>query len=299
MDCERPFTLDGKAFGCGQCLPCRINTRRVWTHRIILEASQYADNTFATLTYSDENLPVDNSVSPREVSLFVKRLRKAYPTQIRYFACGEYGDHTMRPHYHIAIFGHANCRRGITRHDRRNTPCCEICESVRRAWGLGGISLGRLEAQSAAYIAAYTTKKMTKHDDPRLEGRLPEFARMSRRPGIGVGFMHDVASALLEHSLDEKMVDVPFTLQHGSTKLPLGRFLRKKLRTFIGRSDMAPQGLGSETEWQARERERMQALREIAFRTSTSFTKAILDDSLGKRIQIEAKHNRFKKRSTL
>lgn len=294
MNCERPLTLGEKAFGCGQCLPCRINTRRVWQHRIMLEASQYADNTFLTVTYSDEHFPPDQSVSPRTTSLFLKRLRKATATSIRYFACGEYGDLTFRPHYHIALFNYPNCRRGSTRHTRNNEPCCDVCTHTQNAWGLGGISHGSLTPQSAAYIAAYTTKKMTKDDDPRLEGRLPEFARMSRRPGIGYGFMHDVASALMEHNLDEKMLDVPLSLSHGTTKLPLGRFLRRKLRTLIGRDEKQPIGLPP-TIFDTQ----LQIMRKTAFDNSSPIKAEILKASLGRRIQIEAKHNRNSKKSTL
>lgn len=252
------------------------------------------DNTFLTLTYADENLPLDNSVSPREISLFVKRLRKKAPTKVRYFACGEYGDITGRPHYHLALFGSENCRRGTTRHTRNNQPCCDVCTATQNAWGLGGISHGTLTQQSAAYIAAYTTKKMTKHDDPRLEGRLPEFARMSRRPGIGVGFMHDVASALMDHNLDEKMLDVPLSLSHGTQKLPLGRFLRRKLRTLIGRDEKQPNNLPP-TDFEIQ----LQTMRETAFNNSSPLKEEILKNSLGKRIQIEAKHNRFKNKGTL
>lgn len=295
MNCERPFShVSGRVFGCGQCLPCRINTRRVWTNRIMLEALENVENTFCTLTYSDEKLPSDNSVSPREIQLFIKRLRFNTGKKIRYFACGEYGDQSNRPHYHIALFGYPNCRRGRTRTLRSNQPCCPVCTEIRNAWGLGNIYLGALEKQSAAYIAAYTTKKMTRHDDPRLEGRFPEFARMSRRPGIGVGFMNDVASALMEHKLDEKMLDVPLTLQHGTTKLPLGRFLRRKLRVLLGRDEKSPSGLPpTDTEIQ------LCALRKIAFDNSTPFKEEILKASEGRRIQIEAKHRRYSKKGIL
>ena len=34
---------------------------------------------------------------------FIKRLRKDY--DIKYFACGEYGDKTLRPHFHAILFG--------------------------------------------------------------------------------------------------------------------------------------------------------------------------------------------------
>jgi len=134
---------------------------------------------------------------------------------------------------------------------------------------------------------------MTDKDDSRLENRKPEFARMSLRPGIGLGMMHEVASVLLEHELDERMIDVPTSLQHGAKKFPLGRYLRRKLRTYIGRSpDCPPEAL-------AAAEETLRPLREAAFTSSTSLKNAVLEDSLGKRRQIESKARIFKKRSVV
>lgn len=256
----------------------------------MLEASQYDDNTFATLTYADNAMPENNSVTPRELSLFIKRLRKNYPVKFRYFGVGEYGDTTERPHYHVALFGVRSCDYGIT---RKRTYCCASCDRVAKAWGKGQILLGTLEAKSAAYIAGYVTKKMTRPDDTRLKGKAPEFARMSLRPGIGLGMMHELASVLMEHKLDERMIDVPLSLQHGMAKWPLGRYLRRKLRTFIGREANAPEAALLE---QTKE---LQDLRKSAFETSTPLKNAVLDASLGRRIQLNNRERLYKKRNSL
>lgn len=255
----------------------------------MLEAALHEDNAFLTLTYDEDHLPLDGSVHPKTFSAFVKRLRKG-GAKFRYFAVGEYGDNTFRPHYHAILFGFPTCRWGITRKSRDD--CCPICVSVRKAWGKGTIELGTVTAQSCAYVAGYLNKKMVRDTDPRLGGRRPEFARMSLRPGIGYQMMHEVASTLMEHGLDERLVDVPILLQHGRTKYPLGRYLRRKLRTFIGRSPDAP------PEALAEYQKEMQPLREAAFLSSTPFKTAILAHSLGKRIQIEAAFNRNRKRNT-
>ena len=62
-------------------------------------------NAYITLTYNDDHLPANGSLQPRDLQLFWKRLRKARTPGIRYYACGEYGDQTARPHYHAIIFG--------------------------------------------------------------------------------------------------------------------------------------------------------------------------------------------------
>lgn len=93
---------------------------------------------------------------------------------------------------------------------------------------------------SANYIAGYVTKKMTSVSDERLQGRRPEFARMSLKPGIGARALEAVALAMMRSKLDQSMVDVPTGLRHGAEVLRLGRYLRRKLREEIGRSPACP-----------------------------------------------------------
>lgn len=239
MKCANPYTnVKGQAFGCGQCLPCRFNRRRIWAHRIMLEASLYEHNAFVTLTYDDAHLPEKESLNPKHLQDWLKRLRKSIePERLRFYGVGEYGDQTQRPHYHVAMFNFQSCVYGQTRSYR--SLCCERCELVRETWGLGKVFLGTLETDSAQYVAGYVTKKMTSKNDERLNGRHPEFARMSNRPGIGHDFMHEVASTLL--GLVQEQPDVPSVLQHGTRKLPLGRYLRMKLRTMVGRDEKTPE----------------------------------------------------------
>lgn len=300
MHCANPYINGREAFGCGQCLPCRINKKRVWTHRIMLESNLHTDNAFVTLTYSDENLPKDGSLVPRDVQTFLKRLRKAVqPARLRFFCVGEYGDRTSRPHYHIALFGYPTCHRGRTDH-RRNS-CCPSCDLLRSQWPHGGIDLGRLEPESAAYVAGYVTKKLTNKDDEYaaniLGERYPEFARMSNRPGIGADFMHEVASTLLEFDTDQ-MEDVPTALSHGKRILPLGTYLRKKLRKAIGRDEKAPISIREKAA------AKLSSLHESAQTASPGFKEVqyknnIVDAGLGKRNSLEAKSRIYKKRSTL
>lgn len=246
MLCKSPYTTPkGEAYGCGQCLPCRINRRRIWAHRIQLEMAQYEENAFVTLTYDPELVPrlsgptteTLETLAPRDLTLWLKRLReKMAPHRFRYFAVGEYGDETFRPHYHAILFGFGPCRYGKTR--KHN--CCSACDVVRDTWGKGIIELRTVDAGGAEYVAGYTTKKMTHADDPRLLGRIPEFARMSRMPGIGVSALWDQADVIMRYGIEKKETDVPFQMRHGKTLKPLGRTLRRKLRTYVGKDENAP-----------------------------------------------------------
>lgn len=295
MRCSNPFTTSsGHAYGCGQCMPCRLNKRREWTHRILLEANLRSDNAFVTLTYDDDHMPKDMSLDPKHVQDWLKRFRKAIePARVRYFIVGEYGDETQRPHYHAALFGFPTCLYGQSRNWLNR--CCSNCELVRETWRFGKVFLGTLEPHSAQYVAGYVTKKMTGKNDERLRGRYPEFARMSLRPGIGADFMHEVASSLLEFNLDTSEVDVPSTLRHGKKELPLGRYLTKKLRTYVGKEENTPEAVTQKLA------EELLPLR-VAAKTdqeAPSLKKQIIKQSAGKVASMEARAKIYKQRKNL
>jgi len=181
MACEKPITafrpatggpirfgkaapLDGRAYitialPCGNCILCREEQARQWAVRIVHEATLHDENCFITLTYADEHLPEYNSLAyTKDVQRFWKRLRH-HIGPLRYYAVGEYGDASLRPHYHACLFGHAFAdeKRRIVRtspHLLWTHPLLEEC------WGLGWVSIGALTAQTARYTASYVTKKL-------------------------------------------------------------------------------------------------------------------------------------------
>jgi len=201
-------------------MPCRINKARKWTARLVLEACVHPQASFITLTYDEENIPDGGTLVPRDLQLWLKRYRLLKP--FRYFAVGEYGDLTWRPHYHVAMFG-------VGRSDALD---------IRRTWGKGLTDTGDLTIQSARYIAGYVTKKLTRSDDPRLSpGIHPEFARMSLRPGIGAPAIHGFAEAFSGKAGQQYIAatgDVPSMFKTGRNSLPLDRYVRDRLRTELG-----------------------------------------------------------------
>lgn len=246
VNCINPYTTAGAAYGCGQCMPCRYNRRRIWATRILVESKQYKDNAFVTCTYAPEHDP--GTLVPGDMQAFIKRLRRRFEHnfdgKFRFFGVGEYGDQNGRPHFHYALFNFPTCAYRRSRYSKRIIDCCVWCDMVRDAWGRGHVYLGEVEGDSAGYISGYVTKKMTAPDDPRLNGRHPEFARMSLKPGIGAHAMFDIADTLLnyQNTLDT-LSDVPGEIMIGRSKRPLGRYLHKKLRTYVGRDEKAPQAV--------------------------------------------------------
>ncbi len=181
---------------CGQCIGCRLERSRQWAVRCMHEASLHHANCFVTLTYSDEALPRFGSLLMDDWQKFFKRLRKRVG-KVRFFGCGEYGEQLGRPHYHACLFGFDfpdkvvwSVRGG---HEVYRSP---LLESV---WTYGQSEIGSMTFESAAYVARYCVKKVTgggarahyecvDPDSGELGSLLPEFATMSRRPGIGAGW---------------------------------------------------------------------------------------------------------------
>lgn len=192
---------------------------------MVLESQLYEDNTFATLSYDDEHLPQDLSVSKREVQLFMKRLRKNNDRDIRYFAVGEYGSQTMRPHYHLVLFNYPNCLRGYSAYHTRDRECCAVCTSLRQVWGRGQVCLTEVSIQSAAYVAGYVVKNWL-HEVPDFEHLTPEFTLKSQ--GLGKDFAWEIASSLM---MNDHPV-VPFAIRHNGTLWPLGRYIREKVAEY-------------------------------------------------------------------
>jgi hypothetical protein len=129
------------------------------------------------------------------VQLFMKRLRKYYTGKsIRFYLCGEYGDKTGRPHYHILLFGHDFADKKLYSENRGNK--LYTSETLESLWPYGHCPIGQVTEQSAAYVARYIMKKINGdmaedhyHAVDSETGEItkikPEFSTMSRRPGIG------------------------------------------------------------------------------------------------------------------
>lgn len=208
-----------------------MDRARDWGVRIAHEVSLHEESSFLTLTYSDEHLPDDYSVSVRAVQLFNKRLRKAIaPSRFRFYACGEYGDLGQRPHYHSIIFGYSFPDKVLWRRTRSGyfTYRSPLLESV---WPFGHAEIGTVTRTSGAYVARYCLKKRNGARAGEYYRRLhpltgevvdvrPEFAVMSSRPGVGFGWIEQWESDCFPSN---------FVVVNGE-KFPVPKYYRKRLR---------------------------------------------------------------------
>lgn len=172
---------------CGGCLGCRRMRASEWARRCTHEAHEFEYNSFVTLTYDEAHVPAE--LVPDHLRLFIKALRrKARSCEdiltdgsgIRFFACGEYGGTTGRPHYHALLFNCAFSDKYKVAKD------LYMSSALASLWKKGEHKIGEVTADSAAYVAKYNCKSGSKEycDEDGVVLRKP-FLRMSRRPGIG------------------------------------------------------------------------------------------------------------------
>lgn len=142
--------------GCGKCLGCKDEYAAKWALRLKHESRSHSHNTFLTLTYDEEHAPT--GLNKKDLQDFWKRLRKQAAStglpRIKYFACGEYGDRTRRPHYHAAVFG-LDRRPDSKRWDLDN----EVSETLNNLWGMGRVLQSELTTPRMAYVTGYVLKK--------------------------------------------------------------------------------------------------------------------------------------------
>lgn len=172
---------------CGQCIGCKLERSRQWALRIVHEKRLHAESAFLTLTYADANLPANGSLDLRHLQLFMKRLRKRREQGLRFFACGEYGELTGRPHYHILLMNASfPDMKFYKTSGQHNLSVSVECSKI---WSFGDHFIGDVTFESAAYVARYCVKKISGPGAAaHYGGRVPEFVCMSRRPGIGAGW---------------------------------------------------------------------------------------------------------------
>jgi len=172
------------------------------------EAALHESSCFLTLTYDEAHLPSDLSLRPRDVALFMKRLRQfVLPARIRFYLCGEYGAKHSRPHYHVLVFGFSPADKVFFRTSGAGFKVFTSA-SMDSVWTVGATYVGDVSLESAGYVARYVLKKVGSDGDLReildvdtgeIVTREHEFSRMSLRPGIGANWFDRYFSDVFPH----------------------------------------------------------------------------------------------------
>lgn len=198
MICLNPYTLrNNNMVGrtalivpCGRCISCKKRRASAWAFRLMQEDKIATSSHFVTLTYNDDNLPMlspmammckcryregfygDQATLCRcDMQKFFKRLRKNTGKKLRYYAVGEYGTDTKRPHYHAIMY---NCSS----------------DDIFNAWHVNGKILGQVKFGDTHRAAIqYVTNYLNKSSDYDPSPSIREFSLMSK--GIGKNYLTD------------------------------------------------------------------------------------------------------------
>lgn len=190
--CKKPYYLESQKMyvDCGHCRACRLRRRGDWALRMEHESSTRNHQTsFVTLTYDNAHLPDGFSLSKKDLQLFFKRLRRQidyhYGKQykFKYYACGEYGPTTQRPHYHIVFFG-----LGM-----------QFKELIYKTWDKCQVQGYKFymtsDPKTFKYVAGYASKKLGTHYNKKFKDanpkRIPEFQLQSI--GIGKNYLMSIS----------------------------------------------------------------------------------------------------------
>lgn len=194
---------------CGKCYACLANRRRQWLFRLMNENLNSSLTVFLTLTYDPELIPLDQCVKKSHLQKFFKKLRHFY--DFKYYAIGEYGTNTHRPHYHAVLFIK---NPGVFLDD--------VLWSIDDCWSMGFVAVSRATYRRLNYVLHY-------HVRPKVVDNRPTFSVMSK--GLGLGFINaDYLNYIMSsnssviHDYNGNIYVVP-------------RYYRKKLRDMLVSTD--------------------------------------------------------------
>lgn len=236
--CYTPLTIRRKnasVFGsytrqvpCGKCSHCLRRRQRGWTFRLMEEAKHSSSCSFITLTYETAPLSPNGlpTLDKTDFQKFMKRLRK-HPEclrKVKYYACGEYGSQTHRPHFHAIMFN-------LPLQWLNKTP-----EVIADLWKHGHVDVAQGNELTMAYVSKYIMKGNwlkkdivdTETGEYITDDRQPEFSLMSKN--MGAAFMTENMKKYLKKNfkdtsaLEDFAPLYPATTKSGFSLKPKGRF---------------------------------------------------------------------------
>lgn len=283
---------------CGKCYACLVNRQRSWVYRMAaqMEVDKWPAY-FFTLTYTDDNIPKtskgEETLVKSDLQAFMKRFRSNVDYHCdkngldhwscQFYACGEYGTQTQRPHYHVLVF---NCPPWIADY---------LHSLIKKSWKLSDLEPQLImvtDLKLVFYITKYISKinqqKLHLRDEDKIKYYLHNsllsgaremaeklmtdvyqekpFALMSRRPAIGKSYYDKLSQNQKQFFLDSPVVHI------AGLSFSLPRYYRQKIFDAYERSELLEnsiQNLENQTPYQQRQnvaknivKERMAAYKE-------------------------------------
>lgn len=148
------------------------------------------------------------TLRPKHLQDFIKRIRRwqeyHYGNTIKFYACGEYGSRSGRPHYHLIMYGLKLMPFGIDAWKKvQNGTTVYECKELEQFWPYGNVIVGKVTFESCAYVARYMLKKKKGEygEFYRTFNLVPEFTRMSLKPGIGLRYYQNNADQIYKDDM--------------------------------------------------------------------------------------------------
>ena len=228
--------MDGqhtKIVPCGKCVLCLKSRQRAWSFRLHEEMKHATSACFLTLTY--ETPPLSPMGRPTlhkpDYQNFMKRLRKHDSNKnrkLKYYAVGEYGDTTHRPHYHAILY---NCSHKLIQDSTK----------MEMVWGHGIIHIGDCNMATISYTTKYVMKGQWEPDDYCdtdtglliEDDRVPQFSLMSKK----LGYSHLTPQMVRYYT--ENLIG--HATMSGGVIVPLPRYFKEKIFTSTERKQLADQ----------------------------------------------------------
>lgn len=144
---------------------------------------------------------------------------------IRYYAVGEYGSKSLRPHYHAIVFGIEIDDLEFYKRNYNNDDLY-TSKKLEATWGKGFVTVGEVNAQTIGYTARYCMKKLK---DDELQkyiehvGIEPPFMTCSQ--GLGKQYYEENKESLLEFG--EMIVED----KEGGKRYGIPRYYKTKLES--------------------------------------------------------------------
>lgn len=243
MDIRNKKTSKMVTVPCGKCLTCKKRHVSAWSFRLVQEGKVSRSAHFLTLTYDTQNVPRTKAnfktLVKRDLQLFFKRLRKAHGVHavgLKYYAVGEYGTNSWRPHYHVILFNASLDvligKLDATQVRQKNLVLDGKTPFQCASWYAGHITIGKVTGASIGYTLKYITKDkrvpLHKNDD-----RCPEFSLMSK--GLGATYLNPKMIKWHMADMENRM----YVNVEGDKKAAMPRYYKNMLYSDVQREQVA------------------------------------------------------------
>ncbi len=199
---------------CGKCGACLRKRKNNWVFRLKQETKRSSTSCFITLTYAE--IPLSKNGFPtlikKDLQQFNRALRDAIrwdtsitlKSKLKYYAVGEYGTKSGRPHYHTI---HFNLPEKYI-----NNP-----QLIQNIWNKGHVMVAPSNGKTIQYVAKYVMKgnhltpEAVCEDTGLIYDAQPQFSNMSKELGLNyltpqtVKYHIDTLSTLVNVGSGQKM----------------------------------------------------------------------------------------------